>query len=55
MEILFWIFIICWVVCEIGWIVAVVRRDNNSLYWVIALDIFAIMIALLNLIIKGVG
>lgn len=55
MEILFWILVICWVVCEIGWIVAVIRRDNNSLYWVIALDIFAIMIALLNLIIKGIG
>lgn len=55
MEILFWIFVICWVVCVIGWIVAIVRRDDNSLYWVIALDIFAFMIVLLNLIIKSIG
>lgn len=55
MEILFWIFVICWVVCVIGWAIAIVRRDDNSLYWVIALDIFAFMIVLLNLIIKSIG
>ena len=52
MEILFWVFAICWVDCVIGWVIAIVRRDDNSLYWVIALDIFAFMIVLLNLIIK---
>ena len=54
MEILLWIFVICWVVCEIGWVIAVVRRDDNSLYWVIALEIFTFMIVLLNLIIKSI-
>lgn len=55
MEILFWIFVICWVVCVIGWIVATVRRDDNSMYWVLALDIFAFMIILVNLVIKCAG
>ena len=54
MEILLWIFVICWVVCEIGWVIAVVRRDDNSLYWAIALEIFTFMIVLLNLIIKSI-
>ena len=52
MEILFWIFAICLVVCVIGWIIAIVRRDDNSLYWRIAINIFAFMIVLLDLIIK---